>query len=87
MSYLVDGSQHCFTPSSVYYKADAMGPKDEGETNSGPMMSDWAGSLPLANGESINSVCEGTQQATSPDSDGNTYCDETLLPKAFTEQY
>jgi hypothetical protein len=84
LTYLVDGDQHCFTPSSVYYTAgkcivplsalclllefstwycsvaitllpnglpyfwlhwclDAMGPKDDGKTNSGPMLSDWTG--------------------------------------------
>lgn len=78
VSYLVNGNQHCFTPSSVYYSADDMGPKDNGATTSEPMLYSWTGQYPLAIGQTTESICEaGT--------DDNTYCDPNLLPKTFTQ--
>ena len=88
----MNGNQHCFTPSSVYYEADAMGPKDKGETNTGPMMYDWvANSIPLQSSESISTVCEGTVENNSTNSDkkraDNTYCSASVVPKTYTETY
>lgn len=78
---MVSGNQHCFSPASVYYTADAMGPRDEGATNAGPMMTEWTAALPLANGESISTVCEGDA------SNNKTYCDTAINPKSYTETY
>jgi len=92
VTYLVDGSQHCFTPSSVYYSADAMGPKDDGSSNTGPVMVDWVGaSIPMTEGKAIDTVCEG--EVTTGNSKGvgigddNTYCAADLVGKTFTEHY
>jgi hypothetical protein len=92
VTYLVDGSQHCFTPSSVYYSADAMGPKDDGSSNSGPVMVDWVGaSIPLTEGKAINTVCEGATATSDKKGvaigDDNTYCSAGLVDKTYTEHY
>eukprot|EP00603_Paraphysomonas_imperforata_P003403 CAMPEP_0114428196 /NCGR_PEP_ID=MMETSP0103-20121206/8794_1 /TAXON_ID=37642 ORGANISM="Paraphysomonas imperforata, Strain PA2" /NCGR_SAMPLE_ID=MMETSP0103 /ASSEMBLY_ACC=CAM_ASM_000201 /LENGTH=442 /DNA_ID=CAMNT_0001597391 /DNA_START=29 /DNA_END=1357 /DNA_ORIENTATION=- len=88
VSYLVDGGQHCFTPSSVYYTADSMGPKDNGATSSEPMLYEYAGRYPLNEGDTTNSQCEGAMElgAKSLERDDNTYCDAALLPKTYTQQ-
>ena len=86
----MNGNQHCFTPSSVYYEADAMGPKDKGETNTGPMMYDWAQSMPLESGATVSTVCEGSVEAGSGKvgiGDDNTYCSGGVVPKTYTEPY
>ena len=88
VSYLVDGSQHCFTPSSVYYTADDTGPRDDGESSSLPMLHTWAGLYPLSSGSSVNSQCEGEMQLSGTSGVGredNTYCDAALLPKIYTQ--
>lgn len=87
VSYLVNGNQHCFTPSGVYYTADDMGPADNGATTSMPMMYSWAGQYPLALGQTTQSVCEGTLQSLtqSAQADNNIYCDANLLPKTYTQ--
>ena len=41
LSYLVDGPQHCFTPTDVFYSADAKGPHDDGQTNEDEMLYSW----------------------------------------------
>lgn len=93
MAYLVDGPQHCFTNKALYYTADAMGPNDDGATNSGLMLNEWANLVPLADGETQNSVCEGTVQAQEEEKkkevqkDDNTYCSSKVVPKSYTEQY
>lgn len=84
VSYLVDGSQHCFTPSNVYYTADDKGPKDNGASSSLPMMHTWAGQFPLAPGASALSQCEGAMEGARG-RDDNTYCDAALLPKSYTQ--
>jgi hypothetical protein len=88
MAYLVDGPHHCFTNQDLYYTADAMGPNDDGATNSGLMMSDWANLVPLSNGEAQNSVCEGELQAKKVRAEGdNNYCSSTVVPKQYVEHY
>jgi hypothetical protein len=90
VSYLVDGNQHCFTPSNVYYTADDKGPKDNGSSSSEPMLYEYAGQYPLSSGESTKSQCEGTleqsnRRAHGQIGDDNTYCDASLLPKTYTQ--
>ncbi|CAE7623932.1 unnamed protein product, partial [Symbiodinium microadriaticum] len=87
LTYLVDGNQHCFTPSSVYYTADAVGPKDDGMTNAGPMLSEWTGLYPLSSGEDVNTVCEGDMQVSRVAANNQTYCDSNYVPKEFVENY
>jgi hypothetical protein len=84
VSYLVDGSQHCFTPSNVFYTADDLGPKDDGASSSQPMLYSWAGQYPLAPGASAQSQCEGALEG-GRGRDDNTYCDAALLPKTYTQ--
>jgi hypothetical protein len=99
VTYLVDGDQHVFTNSNLYYTADAKGKNDNGATNTGPMMSVWTNPLPLSTGGSIMTNCEGSTQESSltkaPLSkksrtvgrDDNTYCSVNVTPKTFNEKY
>ena len=92
MAYLVDGPQHCFTYHELYYTADAMGPDDDGETNSGLMLSDWTNIVPLSTGEAQNTVCEGYLQEQEQEqkvkaTGDNDYCSTKVVPKQFVEQY
>jgi hypothetical protein len=87
VTYLVDGDHHCFTNQDLYYTADAKGPNDNGESNSGVMMSEWVNPLPLSTGEQISTVCEGDLQTSPLKRDDNTYCSSTVSPKTFTEQW
>jgi hypothetical protein len=82
VTYLVDGSQHCFTPLGVYYTAGPLGPR-EGSSDD-PLVHEWVESLPLDSGQSIATVCEGTLKASNAD-DGTTYCSSELDPKVFTQ--
>jgi len=84
VTYLVDGDHHCFTNQELYYTADAKGPNDGGKTNTDKMMSDWVNPMPLSNGESISTVCEGVIKSALDD---NTYCTSAVTPKTFVEKY
>lgn len=89
LTYLVDGDMHCYTCDPLWYTADAMGPVDGGKSNAGPMLADWAGMFPLADGEQQSTVCEGEAVSSSAVSAVNdeVYCDANLVPKSFTEEY
>lgn len=80
VTYLVDGDQHCFTPSSVYYEADTKGPHDQGESTSTEMMYEWVNQYPLEEGSVTNTRCDAG-------SDSKTLCDEKVSPKSFTEHW
>ena len=67
--------------------SDAMGAADKGQTNSGPMMADWAGAFPLANGEDQSTVCEGELASAVDAKNDQVYCDANIVPKEFTEEY
>ncbi len=73
-------------PQALYYTADAQGPDDNGATNSGPMLTAWTNVVPLADGQTQSSVCEGALQAGLK-RDDNTYCTSAVVPKSFTEKY
>jgi hypothetical protein len=91
LTYLVNGNQHCFTPSSVYYTADAISADDNGQTATKEMMSTWTGHFPLATGQSETTICEGTiQYASSANEtvtavDRTTYCSKALYSKVYTQ--
>ena len=80
LTYLVDGNQHCFTPSSLYYDADTKGAHDAGKSTSTQMMHDWVNQYPLDEAEVSNTRCD-------EGSDANTYCDQNVSPKSFTEHW
>ena len=80
LTYLVDGSQHCFTPTTLYYEATTKGPHDAGSQTSGQWMYDWVNHFPLAESETAKTKCEAGTAA-------NTYCDVNVYPKSFTENY
>jgi len=86
VTYLVDGSQHCFTPYDLFYTAGPLGPKEKSPTDT--PMDGWVWSLPLHSGDTISTVCEGTIQKNGVmgvgASDGTTYCSSQLYPKNFT---
>lgn len=84
VTYLVDGNQHCFTPFDLYYTADPLSAKDDGESTSAMMMYDWVNSLPLESGEVIQTQCEGNLQGVQG-INKQTYCSDDVSPKSFTE--
>ena len=94
VTYLVDGPHHCFTNQDLYYTADAMGPQDDGKTNAGLMLSDWANLVPLSEGEAQNTVCEGDVQVGAVQQQkgkvaakgDNAYCSSTVVPKQYIEE-
>jgi len=89
VTYLMDGDQHCFTCYDFFFTADAKGASDNGTTNTGLMLSAWTGNLPLAEGESQSTSCEGptlSNTARLPTTD-NTYCASVVYPKEFVENY
>lgn len=83
VTYLVDGDHHCFTPYDLYFQADTKSATDNGATTSTQLMYDWVNQLPLVNGESIDTRCDGTLQLKGPVD--NTYCSSKVVPKEFTE--
>mmetsp|Transcript_15439 Transcript_15439/g.43752 ORF Transcript_15439/g.43752 Transcript_15439/m.43752 type:complete len:447 (+) Transcript_15439:86-1426(+) len=96
VTYLVDGPQHCFTNMNLYYDAGPTGPH-EGETSGTTMVHDWVNSVPLASGDSIDTVCEGKPRDTTIAVPQNlaenemfrrvalTYCSTELYPKTYVE--
>jgi len=83
LTYLVSGDQHCFTPMSLYYTADAVSNKDNGANTNQQMMYAWANTFPLSSSQSQVTVCEGSLQSTG--SNSTTYCSSQLFPKQYTE--
>jgi len=81
----VDGSQHCFTDSDLFYSADAKGP--EGGKGGGMTLVEWVRSLAKGEG-TVDTICEGDRKARLPlpplDTMNNTYCSTGLVPKQFT---
>lgn len=88
LTYLVDGDQHCFTPSNLYYSADAISADDNGATATQEMMYQWAGHFPLDNAGTEKTICEGTVEASGLKAvNSQTYCSADLVPKSFTEDW
>lgn len=86
VTYLVDGSQHCFSPYDNFYTADAMGVSDDGADSTYDMMYEWASKMPLEEQQSIDTICEGDIANNGETGDGDvTYCDADLVPKEFIE--
>jgi len=69
VAYLVDGHDHCYTPREVYFVADPLSNHDNAVE---PRMHDWVGQVPLANGDTISTVCEGDLQRTAMNTRGAT---------------
>ena len=92
LTYLVDGTQHCFTPKSLYFTADSFGPADSGASDgTSPMLYSWANSLPLQSGEAQSTVCQGEVTSSEGAASGasfavvvdNTYCSSNIVPKTY----
>lgn len=62
LTYLVDGTQHCFSPYNLFYTADGISAEDNGAAATQEMMYEWANHFPLAESESESTVCEGDLQ-------------------------
>ena len=88
LTYLVDGSQHTFTPHTDYYDADALGPKDSNSANNTETtLVDWMNSFPLSKSESQHTVCLGETLKLPPvGRSDNSYCSSSLIPKTFTQK-
>lgn len=86
LTYLVDGDHHCFTNQALYYTADPQSSTDNGATTKSQMMYSFVNALPLSEGQTASTVCDGTVQVQGRLND-NTYCSSTVVPKSFTEHY
>ena len=84
VTYMIDGSQHCFTPYNNYYTANADGAEDS--VYDGLSLNDWASAYPLSNGDVVNTICDG-EITSSPIKHEIDYCDAEVVPKSFTEEY
>eukprot|EP00009_Paramoeba_aestuarina_P002471 CAMPEP_0201509432 /NCGR_PEP_ID=MMETSP0161_2-20130828/2490_1 /ASSEMBLY_ACC=CAM_ASM_000251 /TAXON_ID=180227 /ORGANISM="Neoparamoeba aestuarina, Strain SoJaBio B1-5/56/2" /LENGTH=444 /DNA_ID=CAMNT_0047904379 /DNA_START=26 /DNA_END=1360 /DNA_ORIENTATION=+ len=86
--YLVDGTQHTYTPNKHYYTAGPDGPREKGTVGDFPMLDDWTYIFPLSKGETASTVCDGelkssTQKVGDPLSP--TYCDSEVYPKTYRQ--
>jgi len=88
MTYLVDGPQHCFTPLTLYYTADTLGPLNDGNGNTGPTVAEYFNTFPLAKGGKEETECQGQVQGlvASTDDGKNDYCSSTVVPKNFVQE-
>eukprot|EP00008_Paramoeba_atlantica_P010701 CAMPEP_0201478722 /NCGR_PEP_ID=MMETSP0151_2-20130828/3497_1 /ASSEMBLY_ACC=CAM_ASM_000257 /TAXON_ID=200890 /ORGANISM="Paramoeba atlantica, Strain 621/1 / CCAP 1560/9" /LENGTH=422 /DNA_ID=CAMNT_0047859893 /DNA_START=34 /DNA_END=1302 /DNA_ORIENTATION=- len=77
--YLVDGTQHTFTPNKLYYSANPDGPRETGTDSDS--MDNWLPALPLSPGDSISTICDGKVE----DLGDPTYCSSAVYPKTFTQ--
>lgn len=82
ITYLVDGSQHCYTPNSYFYSADLSGRK--GKDGQQPTMVDWTSAFPLASSESQTTACYGDEE-TEGNWEGTDYCAAELVGKTYTQ--
>lgn len=89
LTYLVDGDQHCFSPSNLFFTADGISAEDNGQKSTQEMMYEWAGHFPLADNASEKTVCEGEVQVSAGYGNPNnqTYCSSEVYPKEYTEKY
>lgn len=73
----------------LFFTADGISAKDNGETATQEMMYEWAGHFPLSNSASESTVCEGdVQKSHSYGAVNNqTYCSSDVYPKEYTEEY
>jgi hypothetical protein len=84
LTYLVDGSQHCFTNKEFYYEATTKGKEDNGTTTTTQKMYEFVNQYPLEENESEETKCDGTLQGGKAD---NTYCSSKVAPKTFVEHW
>jgi hypothetical protein len=79
----VDGDQHCFTLANLYYTADPLSSKDDGENTDSEMMYEWVNSLPLDKGASIDAQCVAAAAAAAAgrSAEGRS-CPDVLLHRS-----
>lgn len=74
--FLIDSSQHCYTPYSLFYTADTAGPR-----RFSSMMADWTATT-IGTPSSTSTQCDGELEP-EPSWSGTSYCDETMAGKVF----
>jgi hypothetical protein len=82
ITYLIDGELHCFTDQDRYFTTNTKGITDYGLTTKSPMLYEWVNSLPLNDGQSIDSQCDSPSSSIPSD---NLYCSANVVPKSFVE--
>jgi hypothetical protein len=87
VTYLINGDHHCFTPYDLYFTADPLGPSDNGQGTSSPLLYKWANEMPLAESETVSTICDGSVQGKLNGIADTTYCSSKVVPKTFTEHY
>ena len=79
LAYLVDGTQHCFTPLPLYFTANPISAQHaSSEQLSLPSLAQWVGEMPLQPRQSLSSVCVGGDDPKSV-----TGCSPQVVPKTF----
>jgi len=79
--YLVDGSQHTFTPNKLYYEAGPDGPRQKDPKTGQIMLDVWVPDFPLSSGDTAMTICDGKdEEDINP-----KYCDENLVGKTYTQ--
>jgi len=87
VSYLVDGTQHCFIDKSYYFTADGLGPSDNNSVdNTDITLIEWINYFPVIDSEEVvHSVCVGDITiGLSAGKNDNTYCSSSVYPKILT---
>jgi len=80
VSYVVTSNQHCYTPFSLFYEADATSAYGGGD---GVSLLDWLGGFPLETEEdTVDSVCDGPEKEKGQ-WHGHVYCDAAQEGKTF----
>ena len=87
VTYLINGDQHCFTCYDLIYTTDPLSSTDNGKGTTSPLLYQWTNELPLAEGESISTVCDGSVQGKLNGVADTTYCSSKVVPKTFVEKY
>lgn len=94
--YTIDGTQHGFLQDESYYAANAYGPTGGGkstyEKSHFMELHSWVSQLPLEPGQTIKSVCEGTEVENLPplgaaamNKSYFSYCLRAVKNKTFTQ--
>ena len=65
VTYLIDGTQHCFTPYDLFYTADTVSATNAGVNNDDQWLSAWTNQFPLGNHANTSTTCHGDVLANS----------------------
>jgi len=82
INYMVTGTQHCYTNSDLLFSADTASKHGKGKGGQ-PLLSEWINHLPLRDGDSISTACDGPLADPQADGTGVKYCDVALADRTI----